>query len=204
MYLRVMNTLKELVDTSYSIALDHGWWDETRSFSTIVDLMHSELSEAIEDYRNGHSLTEIWLEKEGTKPCGIPTELADVMIRIADYCGSTHLDVEAEFSKWTHLYSVVGAAICRPSEGLDKASSFEKEIAKIHFALSMSWITGTGMEPLLTLCGGVFLDSRMWLMLAIHFTLQLCERNGIDIWAAIDQKTEYNRSRPYRHGGKVI
>jgi NTP pyrophosphatase (non-canonical NTP hydrolase) len=47
-------------------------------------LLHSEISEAFEEYRNGYGLTEIRFE--GTKPEGIPIELADVVIRLLDMC----------------------------------------------------------------------------------------------------------------------
>ena len=35
-------------------------------------------------------------------------------------------------------------------------------------------------------------------------TLDLAARHGIDIGAAIARKVAYNRTRPYRHGGKVV
>ncbi|MBP0983066.1 MAG: hypothetical protein J6A19_05005 [Oscillospiraceae bacterium] len=34
--------------------------------------------------------------------------------------------------------------------------------------------------------------------------LDMCGRYGIDIGSAIAEKHEYNKTRPYKHGGKVI
>jgi hypothetical protein len=34
--------------------------------------------------------------------------------------------------------------------------------------------------------------------------LDYCGKQGIDIEAIIKEKHEYNKSRPYKHGGKVI
>ena len=41
-------------------------------------LIHSELSEALEEYRNGREPTEVYTGNNG-KPEGIPIELADVI-----------------------------------------------------------------------------------------------------------------------------
>lgn len=73
-------------------ALAHGWYDEKRSFGDMIALCHSELSEALEDFRNGKGASEVWKDEKG-KPCGIPTELADVIIRVLDMCGYYNIDI---------------------------------------------------------------------------------------------------------------
>lgn len=72
--------------TCNRIACEHGWWqeDKPRTFGDMIALFHSELSEALEAHRDGHSVTEIYYE--GDKPEGVPVELADVLIRIFDFC----------------------------------------------------------------------------------------------------------------------
>lgn len=52
----------------------------------------TELSEAYEEWRNGHVLNEVRVENG--KPEGIPIELADVFIRIFDFCGHFGIDLE--------------------------------------------------------------------------------------------------------------
>lgn len=85
-------TITDFVTLAHQIAIDKGWYEEPRSFGDVIALMHSELSEALEDYRNGRGLREIYYE--GDKPCGIPIKFADVLLRIFDTCGHLGIDLE--------------------------------------------------------------------------------------------------------------
>lgn len=71
-------------------AVEHGWWDEERSFAEIVALCHSELSEALEEDRAGKPMIYI---KDG-KPEGKAVEMADCIIRILDWMGKANIDAE--------------------------------------------------------------------------------------------------------------
>ncbi|MEV2911712.1 hypothetical protein ABNF65_24645, partial [Paenibacillus larvae] len=85
-------SVEELVYVTHKNAKEKGWWDGRRSFGDLIALMHSELSEALEEHRDGRHYTEIYYEGNG-KPCGIPIELADTVIRIFDACGYYGIDL---------------------------------------------------------------------------------------------------------------
>lgn len=70
-------------------AKDKGWWFDEADTGEQIALMHSELSEALECYRDHMVPHEVRykVDRNGQlKPEGIGMELADCVIRIMHYC----------------------------------------------------------------------------------------------------------------------
>ena len=186
--------LTKLQKEAHAIAKEKGWWDQERSFGDLIALVHSELSEALEAYREHPNPLPPYdrtftLEKlPNGKPVGVASELADVVIRVADmaeHYGEPLEPYVEEIGSWPGLLAY---------EGL--ATSFGEWIDVMHMALSdvsRSW--------------HVLKDHCLWVDHLARFVAlaqRMAAHYGIDLDAAIEAKMEYNRSRPYRHGGKAL
>ena len=85
--------IKELQKLAHETAKSKGWYKKEESVGESIALMHSELSEALEEYRKDGSPSYEWQGNDG-KPEGVPSEMADVVIRIASFFGLHGIDLE--------------------------------------------------------------------------------------------------------------
>lgn len=100
-------TIKELCEKAFSMAREKGWYSPAKTSLECYALVHSEISEAVEAARvpappiyyeiaqeGGLIRRAPTPELTGQKPEGELVELADAVIRIADYCGARGWDLE--------------------------------------------------------------------------------------------------------------
>lgn len=97
-------TISEWTKEVHENAKAHGWWENPRREGELLMLVTSEVAEAFEEIRNGHAMTETYYSEDG-KMEGVPSELADIVIRIMDLCGYYGVDLEAAIAE-KHAYNV--------------------------------------------------------------------------------------------------
>lgn len=195
----------------------HGWWDDERSVGEIISLCHSEVSEALEEYRAGRP--NVWFKCDGgldslncrfkgelhncfktddgigcawknSKPEGIAVELADCIIRCFDWFGFMRFDVDAL------LADAAGGERWMSDMPIYQLDNFGGFISRLHLDLSLAYrcfcnASGTYATALrMAVCCNEIFD---W-----------AQREGVDMDAILNLKHEYNKGRSYKHGGKVM
>ena len=193
--------LKALQKEAHAIAKEHGWWDQERSFGDCIADVHQALSKALEAYREHgledmtwHPTSERDILDSGfglmPKPEGVASELADVVIRVADMAEWYEVDVREESIEFADDLWLGSLS--------DQFISFGDWIGGCHILLSDALLE-LWTPPQKTL-------PSPWVSLALLLrdVQRMAAHYGIDLNAAIEAKMEYNRTRSYRHGGKAL
>lgn len=180
--------LNDLTTEIHEWAKSKGWWEPPKSFEEQLALYHSEVSEALEHFREGHEPDQVFYTHPAgstfspgypgyvtqdrisiPKPDGIPVELADLVIRALDTCG---------YYQWRLL------AFRIPR--LDTSKTFGEHVYYLHRLISETVQTPWSISAIIAATKGV------------------CDVYQIDLEYAIGIKMTYNQTRSQRHGGKRV
>lgn len=192
-----MFDLNEFAKEIHQNAVAHGWWEGERSADEIIALIHSEWSEALEEYRAGRPL--VWHKcpynsgmcetqevhqgdfdcrsctPDKRKPEGIAVELIDGCIRILDYLA------------YEEAYEKINSVMLYDAFTKNEWETFPSLITLLH--------------------RNTDLDDNNYryrrLIYAMTIVFWWVRDAGCDPIAIMKEKHEYNKTRPYKHGGKV-
>lgn len=201
-----MLDVQKLAVDSFEVNSQNGWHKEGRTFEEIGALIGSEVAEALEDHRNGHAPTKEWYTKKAGdgselraanqydptwKPEGIPSELADIIIRIGDAAGLYGWGGELEMV----INEIRNGEYGAHPMAVDSGDSFGTAMGKLFSQIGeVIGFHTQKFDGLITLALG-----HLWLNVESVAVI-----HHIDLERAIKEKLAHNRTRGYKHGGKVI
>lgn len=184
-------TLVEMRQQVLDVNKANGWFDSERSFGDDIALLHSEVSEMYEAYRDFefHDATQyersIGVDAltgtnpvpiENPKPEGFGSECADVLIRLLDESHRRQVEFEAET-----------LADVRPHPDFDPALTCGDHIRRLHVLIARNVDPANcKVEP------------------TLQYLKAWCDHIGIDLQWEYDRKVAFNATRGYRHGGKLV
>lgn len=187
----------------HQTAVDKGWWDKPVSFDDMICNCLVHLGRAYEQYRSGRpnlyhlcqpsgekehpcewdlqkpcplSTGELACEHRDRQPHGAAVEMADCVLRLLDYLATT---------VWEYP--------CYPMP-VQLEDTFTGFICSLHFNLTCARAArfvaeGSAVQHI------THIISMIWTWAA---------QEGVDLESILRSKHEYNKTRPYRHGGKVL
>ena len=183
--------ISDLVSNSYRVARNHGFHDDYHSPAHYMMLVLSEIGEMVEaDRKNRHADVAFYTTSSGLGLAAFESlikdtfedEMADVFIRLCDFCGSLNVlpytndvmvDMYDEFAKFFGDKSVCEQCFALSSMVVDiERASYDADDSEMRKRLGST----------------------------LSFIFEMANYHGIDLLWHVDRKMEYNESRPRRHG----
>ncbi len=196
-------------------AVAHGWWENERTFAEVVALFHSELSEALEEFRakrpmlyfpckQNNAVCDEYVEFENEEeraeyscvnafksgePCEYINEKPEgIAVELVD-CVIRILDFLGHEN--INVDEVIASDPPRTDELKDV--KLPEAVADLHYIISHSYEYGGGCT-----------ERNKYLCVAVEYIRKWLELHGESMEKIMLIKHEYNRTREYRHGGKAL
>lgn len=220
-YEETVKALNQMIPEIHKNAVNHGWWDEPRDIYEIYSLIHSEFSEALEEYRN--NMPEIYCTKRGSDWCEecygnvdhqapggmnclkcyklreesqkVPNKPEGTIVELADAV----IRIMDYFGNRYKDFEVVDGEPEKAS-----ADSFAALIAFAHqltaAAFINAYLSQGSAKP-----NDFFLNAEIGSLSAVvKLVWKYAEIVCIDLVEIIQVKHNFNKTRTYKHGGKRI
>lgn len=216
-----MINITQLIEESHGTAVEKGWWeDKDRNFGEQLMLFVTELTEVWEEVATGIPGYSTFLTRDVDtgKPIGLASEFADLWIRAADTIGRYQIPIleaigdimghSAATAPEARLEDLIEAAwkFMEPDAGysVDITHGLMVIISHISYAMEEYRVNGLDSHKFLTRDTATGLPRGMAAIFGKLFivTAAVCYEFEIPMCEALEQKLAYNKSRPYRHGGK--
>lgn len=215
-----------LAEDVHQNAVDHGWYEQAPSMTSVLTNIHSELSEAWEAYRDhrpmlcsgcalGLSCTDATFgglvcpersieAADASAPCmhatgkpeGIAIELTDAVIRMLDTCGHEQLDINAAMESAPALMNSYARSFLRHESA---TTSFADLLAYLHEVVSCAHV-----EYRVTQDKAERHTESYFAECILLISDYVTRNTNTTLMECIQLKHAYNLTRPYRHGGKVV
>lgn len=183
--------LKEMAREAFETAEEKGWHDKARDYDDIIALINSELGEAVEELRTNADISHRYYRDGDEKPEGFVVEIADAVIRVFDFIGyfETHEFAIDEMCKGYR--NAVGIF----NERNIKTPSATGLVNTLMGTLTNAYILLESDEPQQSVFSlGAF----------IAFADHWFKLKNISFESVLKEKMQFNKSREYRHGNRVM
>jgi hypothetical protein len=178
-----------------------GWREDKIPFSDAMALMHTEIAEASDAWRRWgledrtyHVSDGKYLDRWGKvrnssggppKPEGVGSEFADILIRLLDDCDQFDVGLQAAIDRNPGRFGI-------NESFLANMNALHTMVAKASDVTEFAWDEADPGAALAREFAAIYV-----------FLGQLCEHYGVDLMAEYERKMHFNRTRPYKHGGKA-
>ena len=193
----VLQDLQSIFDLNgvvYQNAVAHGWWDKDIRMEELRVMLHTELSEAVDEFRCRKPDLYCRMDGDKIRPDGTLIELADWVIRLLNYVGGKYKDIISDASFHGFLDYTPSKEWCFAPDRSTPVVGGVYTDAFIDMLSSLHKITDELFDD------GTFLS----VYNGIHLIYTWAIFRGQDLHSAVVMKHTYNLTRQYRHGNKRV